>query len=126
MSTATAQASAVQEATSEKLYLIVLEGGGDITVALVAGSVWQWIDLPFDSSESGYYEDVPAAVLAEAAKHGSASRFPDGKLRISVGSYDNDRAMAAPGLQFDDVESAEAYAAANEVKIEGTYEGYIY
>jgi hypothetical protein len=123
---AIAQAVAQQAAPGDKLYLVVLEGGGDITVALVAESVWQWIDLPFESQDSGYYEDVPPAVLVEAEKHGRLSWFKDGKLRISVGSYDNDRALAAPGLQFDDLESAEAYAAANKVQIEGTYDGCIY
>jgi hypothetical protein len=123
---ATAIAVAQQGAIDDKLYLVVLEGGGDITVALVAESVWQWIDMPFESQESGYYETVPAAVLAEAEKHDRLSWFKDGKLRISVGSFDNDRAISAPGLQFDDVESAEAYAAAHKVKIAGTYEGCIY
>ncbi|KVP39700.1 hypothetical protein [Burkholderia ubonensis] len=123
---ASAQAAATQATAGDKLYLVVLEGGGDINVALVAECVWQWIDLPFESQESGYYEDVPEAVLAEAEKHGRRDWFRDGKLRISIGSYDNDRAISAPGLQFEDVESAQAYAAANNIQIDGTYEGCIY
>jgi hypothetical protein len=124
--TEVAEAVTPQAATADKLYLVVLEGGGDISVALVAESVWDWIDLPFESAQSGYYESIPPAVLAEAEKHGRLDWFKDGQLRISVGSFDNDRAMAAPGLEFDDVEDAEAYAARHKVTIAGTYEGYIY
>jgi hypothetical protein len=113
-------------APREQLYLVVLEGGGDIQVSLVNKAVWDWIDLPFDSQEYGYYEAVPPAVLDEAKRHDTESYFKDGTMRVTSGSYDNDRAMFAPGRRFDEVDEAHEYAKANMVDIVDTYEGYIY
>jgi hypothetical protein len=126
--TAVIQEAAQQDipATREQLYLVVLEGGGDIQVTLVNKAVWDWIDLPFDSLESGYYEAVPQAVLDEARRHDSESYFKDGTMRVTVGSYDNDRALFAPGRRFDEVDEAHEYAKANNVDIVDTYEGCIY
>ncbi len=125
--TASAQATRQDVAdTCDKLYLVALDGGGDLQVTLVTQAVWDWIDLPFGSPDSSYCEAVPPAVLEEAKRHGTESYFKDGTMRITVGSYDNDRALFAPGRQFDDVEDAHEYAKENKVDIVDTYEGFIY
>jgi hypothetical protein len=108
-----------------KMYLLVLTGGGDTYVRLVTEDVWTWIHQSFDMEQREYHEEVPASVRAEAKRLGSSS-FKDGKQYVTRGSYQNDRALAAPGLEFDDVAQVTKYAAPNKVSIEGTFNGCVY
>jgi hypothetical protein len=48
------------------------------------------------------------------------------KLKVTRASFDNDRARAAPGLEFRDIDDARAYAKTNKVPIVATYEGSLY
>ncbi|WP_434716213.1 hypothetical protein [Paraburkholderia sp. A3RO-2L] len=107
-------------------HLLVLSGGGDTDVRLVTQAVWEWIFTGFKSEKSAYYEEVPAEVLAEAERHQMLDSFKDGKLYVTCGSYENDRALAAPGIQFRDVANVIAYAKTNEVNLGETFDGYIY
>lgn len=76
-----------------KKYLICLSGGGDTDRFVVGEATWNWInqDPPdFDQTHS-FDEVISDEVRAEAAK-------PDevpATVRVTSGSYDNDRALHA-------------------------------
>lgn len=118
---------------ADKMYLIVLNGGGDTSVTIVNEAVWDWIGLPYDpesavgdAGEYAYYEKVPEAVLLEAEKQ-DCEPFSDGvELHITSGSWENDRALAAPGIAFWDLAEALQYLKEENIVIEDTFEGCIY
>ena len=112
-----------------KQYLVVLSGGGDTFIKLVNEAVWEWINgdySPDGDYASSYTEKVPEAVLEEARKYDMLEHFEDNELDITSGSYDNDRAMAAPGVEFESLKAAMQYAKQHSLDIEDTYEGYFY
>jgi hypothetical protein len=120
----TADASAA--AAAVPTYLLVLSGGGDTTVKLVTGAVWNWIHSEYESEHSSYDERVPADVISDSATSGNVDYFEDGKLHITRGSFENDRALAAPGRDFDDVAEATAYLASLNLEVKEEYYGCIY
>jgi hypothetical protein len=107
-------------------YLVVLSGGGDIVVKLVTGAVWNWIHSGYESDCGSYDERVPVDVMADAAAAGNPDCFEDGMMHITRGSYENDRALAAPGREFADVHAAMAYLKASNTEVKQEYHGCIY
>jgi hypothetical protein len=108
-------------------YLLVLSDHKMTTARLVTGAVWNWIHSSFDSAQGhGYMERVPTDVLAEVEKEGDSGYIKDRELHISCGSYENDRALAAPGHEFDDVMAAMEYARIHNFDVKETFNGCIY
>lgn len=122
---------------TEKRYLIVLSGYNDLTVKLVNEDVWNWIFSAYDNSlangDYGYAEKIPESVLNEAQIYDD---YPfsaecnetdeDGYFRVSCGSYENDRALSAPGPSFWSMKDAMKYIAENDIEIIAEWEGHIY
>lgn len=70
------------------IYLIVLEGQGDVTITPVDQETWDWLfKVPpdFKNKSSMKDPDVPASQQAKGNNHVSITR----------GSWENDRALAA-------------------------------
>jgi hypothetical protein len=110
---------------SEKLYLIVLNGGGDTDIKLVNKDVWDWINSPYTDD----VEKVPDAVVVLDPDQFSAENTredEDGYCCVCPSSYDNDRAMGAPGLSFWSMKEAMQYIRKHDIEIIDEYEGYLY
>lgn len=108
-----------------KFYLITLSGGGDTEKKLVNQEVWDWIFSSYESKKSSYYEALPVEILNEIKKH---KFFNDGEKEIMVtrGSYENDRALHAPGVSFESTKQVMNYLKENNLEISEEYDGYIY
>jgi hypothetical protein len=115
------------------VYLIVLEGQGDVSVALVDYETWEWINSPKPESAKGErawdeFKMAPEYVQNTLMKYG------DDKLIITIGSFQNDRALAAStdGAvwfqygEYDDIQAAKEWASVNGYDIEDEFHGYIY
>jgi hypothetical protein len=113
-------------ATPVPAYLLVLSDHECTSVSIVSRAVWDWIHGKYESDKPFYKECVPADVLAEVKERGDSESFAGGKFRITVGSYENDRALSAPGHEFDEVVDAMKYAASHNLDIKETYHGCIY
>jgi hypothetical protein len=106
------------------MYLIVLEGGGDIEVKIVSKAAWDYIhsDRPpalCSGSKTALYEEVPPEVVEGTDR--------EAMCRVTVGSCENDRALWVPGVfACDDVGEARQYASDTEWSIEGEWHGGIY
>jgi hypothetical protein len=107
------------------MYLVQLQGGGDEMITLVKPCVWEWIVSDYQGTEGGY-EAVPEEVVAEFKAHDKMSWLKDGAIHVGSRSFDNDRAIAAPGLDFETMKEAQKYAKTNNIEIEDYYEGYLY
>lgn len=114
---------------SEKRYLVVLSGIKDLDVKIVNQDVWNWIFSPY----AGDIDLVPEAVLAEARLYGNDYMFfededpESGDPYFNVSNtYENDRAMAAPGPSFWSMKDALKYIRDNDIEIESEYEGCLY
>lgn len=100
-------------------YLIVLRGQGDTAVTLAEAAAKQWIERPPKPGKTGWKEKIPTAVIA--------NHNPDYKTaEVTIGSYDNDRALYCPGDSFDTVKAAFDFAKKNGHNIIDEYHGYIY
>ena len=121
---------------TKRMYLICLtDGGGDTYITLANYAAKEWIESPFDSSKgSDYEEEIPAAVCEGMDDYiDSPDTDDDGivtynprKANITIGSYDNDRAIACPGISFSRTAEAFKYAKANDMEIVDGYHGYSY
>ena len=113
------------KATSKEMYLVMLEGQGDLDMKLVGKATFDWInserpDMPDYSAD----EEVPAAVLAE-----NPEMVERGKTTIQVtsGSCENDRAMnVVATLTFDSVVEAMKYIAKNKINLVDEFTACIY
>ncbi len=117
------------------VYLIVLEGGGDVDIKVVDQETYDWItsdDLgqPPGSEEETMWEDqsVPASQLAKMkSKEGEHYQPP----MITSGSWDNDRAIhccAADGYdtEYDSIKEALKDIRKKGDEMEDEYHGGIY
>lgn len=114
----------IMSETKGIMYLVQLQGGGDEIITLVKPCVWEWILSDYQGGSG--YETVPEEVVAEFKAHDKASWIKDGQIHVTSGSFDNDRAIAAPGINFDTMKEAHKYAKDNNLEIEDYYEGYLY
>jgi hypothetical protein len=121
------------------LYLINLEGGGDTMIYVVGKATFDWINSDWPANEaageSGFYEKIPAAVIAEWEAAGLKDELDartklDGVARdecyITIGSWDNDRAMHIPAGGFDSIVSAMVYIKKQKGELVDEYHGCIY
>lgn len=114
------------------VYLLTLEGGGDRYLTVVNKETYEWItseDLgqPAGSQGKSSWEDqlVPPSQV-EPLK--SAGLYP---LRITIGSYDNDRALAARPMEgyerdYDSIRELMAAIRKNRHELIDEYDGCIY
>ena len=116
-----------------KVYLIVLTGQGDTFIKVVDEETFEWIvsdDLgqPKGEEDASSWEDqlVPASQI-EKIKEEEGEYDP---LRITIGSYDNDRALAAkPCGDYDtyySIKEAMKAIKSHGDELEDEYQGYIY
>lgn len=89
---------------------------------MVNQAVWDWLDEPYDTSKSSYYEQLPPAVIEEMKKN----NCDETSVLVTRGSYDNDRALAAPGKNFNSRQDLNKYLKENKISIEDEYDGYSY
>ena len=116
----------------EKVYILILTGQGDTYIHLVTKKVWNWIHST-ELGRAGEHmtswpdQTTPQVIINEN----------DGELQhITIGSYQNDRALACPLNMFPDIQlsshfefdvanlSAAVHIAGHELG--ETYNGYIY
>ena len=108
---------------TNKVYLIGLSGQGDLMLTLVNKAVWDWVNSDYDASKISYYEPLSAEVIAEFVKQGDKKIT---EIMVTRGSFDNDRAIQAPGKYFSSMKELNAYLKKNNLEIEEEYEGCIY
>lgn len=92
-----------------KLMAIVLTGSDSFEVKLVPASASEWINQG-PKSQSGWHEEIPEAVLADLEKMGVERHKQPGKqLYITIGTYQNDRALMLEGLSMSSLVKMVAY-----------------
>jgi len=110
------------------MYCIILKGQGDQTIFFVEEDLWDWIHSDPMPGAISWFEPWPNR-LQEAIKES-----PKG-ARISIGSYENDRALQVsiyvnvPFNVAEDVDMQEEinqWCVDNNVTIVDYYYGYIY
>lgn len=114
-------------------YLIILTGQGDTDIRLANAEAKEWIEsAPPAGHDGAWEEEIPAAVCEgqeidspDTDGEGNVTYDPR-KPQITIGSYDNDRALACPGIPFDSVRAAMRYATEHDIEIVGEYHGCIY
>lgn len=109
----------------ENMYLLVLQGGGDENIRLVNSTIWNWVISDYQYYENGY-EPLSKEVLSEFKKYNKEKRLQNGCILVSSGSFDNDRAILAPGMEFASLTEAFSYAKENDINIVDEYYGNIY
>lgn len=126
-------------------FMIVLEGGGDVTVKIVDEETFDWLDSPRPKMVDYGAEDksCPESVRQRAYKEylEAESRWPSRKTKpyedfwpdVTSGSCENDRALFVAALtidgeqlEFDTVSEAANWCVEHGVKIAESWEGYIY
>lgn len=103
------------------VYLITLSGGGDTYITLVKKHVWDWIISDYPSDKSQCTENIPDEVKAE-----QKTSYATSTVCLSRNSYENDRALNAPGKSFQSVKELGEYLKDNKLTIEEEFEGYSY
>lgn len=106
----------------KSVYLVNLVGQGDQFITLVTEDVWNWILSPYESTKSGYNETLPEAVKKEMLIHHKKAE----DVFVSRGSYENDRAIQAPGYSFDTIKEAMTYIRDNNLVLEEEFSGCLY
>jgi hypothetical protein len=110
---------------SEKMkkFLIVLSGGGDTVAKLCSPETEGWLHMnpKFEGGHSAE-EKIPADVQAGADPNHALEET----VRVTSGSWENDRALAAPGLSFETLSGALEWVIKNEAELTGEYHGCIY
>lgn len=115
-----------------KVYCVELEGQGDKEIKLVSKEVFDWInsrDLgrPDGCSDSGWIDQTaPQEVKDYHTKN-------DGEVYITIGSWNNDRALLAPATTINGIEACfwstkelVDFCKSQDCDIEDTFEGCIY
>lgn len=111
--------------------LIVLMGSGDVNITLVSPAVMDWVFLPYApptatalSSRFSYNEPLPAEVIAQHRIDNP--NYNETELLLSRQTFENDRALNAPGRAFESISELIAYVVANNIEIAQEYNGHIY
>ncbi len=106
-------------------HLVSLTGQGDHDFKLVSKDVFEWIVSPvvFKPGEHSKEDELPTTVFQEMKKEFGDEPFG---VRISSGSPDNDRALAAPGQRFSSMNELLQHLKEHGLEIAETYEGFIY
>jgi hypothetical protein len=106
-----------------KKFLIVLRGGGDTVIKLCAPETEGWLYMNAKFESGGIVEEkIPANVQAGADPKEALQET----VEVTRGSWHNDRALAAPGLNFNSLSEALEWVIKNEAELTGEYTGCIY
>lgn len=109
---------------SSTRHLVVLSDGDGTTYRLCPASVGAWLEAPVNFSRTtGYSEPVPDDVKTEALEEGLDCPL---LVHITVGSWENDRALAAPGVDFGTVSELFEHLQSNGLTLSGEYQGLSY
>lgn len=126
---------------TKQLYLISLSGGGDDQKKLVDKETWDWINSPrpnFGDTNSFYELDtIPASTRERLVKQHDENKWEgDGDfdgVMVTTGSCENDRALAAPGIEIDGEEASfysykelRTFCKKHDVEIVDEFSGCIY
>jgi hypothetical protein len=103
------------------VYLVTLSGGGDTYITLVKKHVWDWIISDYPSDKGHCTEKIPDDVMAE-----KKTSYATDTISLSRNSYENDRALNAPGKSFQSVKELGKYLKEHDLTIEEEFEGYSY
>ncbi len=118
----TASTTAPQAALNR--YLIVLSDGDGTVYRLCPAAVGPWLEAPVNFSRtSGYSEPVPDDVKAQALEQELECPL---LAHVTVGSWQNDRALVAPGLDFASVSELFAHLQAHGLTLDGEFQGLSY
>jgi hypothetical protein len=121
-------------------YLINLDGQGDTRSALVAKEVFDWIerkDTPGREGDESMWTDtgIPESLHNALKKE---SFYSEDEVAVTIGSFDNDRAIIAVNAPYDDMgasgifysdddeKSVKRWAREHGFKIEDSYVGGLY
>jgi hypothetical protein len=100
------------ETIIRRVYVVHLQGQGDVDVRVVDQETWDWINGPVPSgAQRTWHEPIP------------------GKTNLaycSASSFQNDRAIQCKGRSFDSLRKALAFIERLELSLGDTFEGYIY
>lgn len=117
-----------------KMGLVSLSGQGDHYFALVPQDIIDWInreDTPGrHAGESAWFDDATPPALRTALAHDTSC--VNGCANVTIGSYENDRALVAVTSEadcvkcFDSVREMTKWAADNGVEIVDEFYGCIY
>ena len=106
--------------------LVALSDRKDTYFTLVCPEILDWIYQPYNPPGGNktwyaYEEKVPKSIRDQyAKKHGKTT------CRVTVGSWDNDRALLAPGERFQTLTLLMQYVESNNMRIVGEYHGLVY
>lgn len=101
---------------NHNVYLVSLTGHGDVEVGLVDKILFDWIDSDYGGESTSYMEDVPKNSISSEPM----------KITVTIGSYDNDRAIMCPKITFSSMKEVLAYCKQNNCTIVDEYHGAIY
>lgn len=111
---------------STKVYMVVLQGGGDTQVSYINKETWDWINNEAVKAPQVQVEKV----FSDTHCTYETTEEVERDLNQWRGSSpDNDRALSARpdhGEMFFDVKSAMKYARDNDLEVTDSFEGYIY
>ena len=107
-----------------KCYLITLTltDGDDKTIKLVGEKTWKWILS--SPKEINVDEYVPEDALVEMERLSGKKQEPT--VHITSGRWDNDRAIQAGGVAFENIKDVNKWLKENRSEIDDEYNGYIY
>ncbi len=109
---------------TQQRHLIVLSDGDGTTYRLCPAAVGDWLDAPVNFARtSGYTEVVPDAVKVQAQEQGLDCPLT---AHITVGSWHNDRALVAPGIDFGTVSELFEHLLFNGLTLSGEFQGLSY
>ena len=127
----------MEHTMKNKVYLVILSGGGDTYIKVVDQETFDWIcsddmGLPenYDPMNGGSWEDQLVPVSQVAKMKMEQEEYECYPLTITRGSWDNDRAIAAcPADEYDSydtvTEATKAIQKHGDV-LEDEYQGCMY
>jgi hypothetical protein len=126
------------------MYLIILSGLGDVTIKIVNEMTWKWVThhdqgrLPLDDHFRWVDQTIPDEVkkelwLKESNKACYLHNYTKFDVKLSIGSWKNDRAVIAPAITIDSEEALfgtfkemDRFLKKHNMKIISEYEGGAY
>lgn len=124
----TSMTTPTKPAAQNPMALVYLHGQGDLDIKLVPLCVLTWLHMPYEPAfkkDSSYNEELPAKV-AQVFDALEPSSAPHRYVRVTVGSYCNDRALAIPGPSFSSLLELIEHIQTNNPTIVDEFEGQIY
>ena len=109
-----------------KALIVLTDGDGSATYKVVEPEVFTWLTArPNFTHCTGYEEVLPDDVIREIETHTPNILIPK-SVYITIGSYENDRALAAPGTTFTRVMDLMVYLNRVGLTIGREYVGTVY